>query len=254
MNKTISIAALAIMFAVTAARAQQPWTGQPAAPERPRDEAGAILLFGYTMHDAAFRALPGVPNCCPQYENAQSARFAGGLKYTRHLDGRFSLTARLLYADYTATFEAREQTLGSLDGEEAMLTFEHSLEARVQTLALEPVLEFRLLPFLTLGAGLNAAALVEKRYSQQEYLAAPAHAVYADGTRYRNRASGEIPETPGAVLSVVVVAGAIIPVNQSGTLAVHPEVGYLYGITGISGDTGWRVHAIRAGLAIVAVF
>ena len=44
-----------------------------------RNFYGAYIHFNYNLHDASFAKLPGIPNCCPNFENGNGNGFSLGL-------------------------------------------------------------------------------------------------------------------------------------------------------------------------------
>lgn len=218
------------------------------------EEFGVLLLFNYNIHTTKFQELPDIPNCCPEFTSGDGYGYAVGLVYARDIGTDISVSGRLLFSDASAKLVAVETLPVSINGETMQGTFEHSIDATIRTFGFEPLVHYRLIGKLRIGAGLNISAVTTHTFLQQEYLLSPAHGVFANGTRYRNQADGEIPRIAGGLISGEVTADIHVPLDAKGSVILHPEIGYIHGFTDIVDGLNWKPHALRAGLAVTKRF
>ena len=83
------------------------------APQASAQERSAFGLFGHfgiNMHTANFQKLPGVPNCCPRFEEGSGTGLSFGLLYELPLAELFALQLRAGYQSLSGELSAAEPT------------------------------------------------------------------------------------------------------------------------------------------------
>ena len=247
-NTRIVILAVMILLGAAVAppasvRAQVATAGRP-----------AYGLFGHVnlnSHTADFRALPGTPSCCPQYEDGSGTGFSIGGIYEWPLGGAFLLQLRAGYVDRSALLKAEEGMLVSGTDGPIPGTIEHSIDASISSLGLEPLGGYAILPGLSAWLGVHAGYVLAKRFEQRELLIEPSTAgTFENGLRTRNEQEGDIPDASAMDLSLLAGLSYALPLNDAGTLSLVPEVFYSYGLTGIVKDLTWNANMLRAGLSL----
>jgi hypothetical protein len=172
-----------------------------------QSERLSMYLGGYlgahgNMHLAQFGALPGVPNCCTSYGNVFSLGLAGGASLDFPFSETFELQTRIGYAGLSGTLQA-SQTIGNEpvlnDGpipteERRAIVVDHTLDAGLAMVALEPSLAFRVGSSLWVSAGARAGFLLQKTFAQRETLVQPDGYTFTNGSAVRNAVSADIPE------------------------------------------------------------
>lgn len=100
---------------------------------------GAFGNYNLNMYQADFRSFPGVPSCCPQYENGTGSGFTVGLLYELSLADQFRLALRAGYATRNGTMKRTEATVvaGNLPG-----IFEHQVDATLADIGIEPLVGY----------------------------------------------------------------------------------------------------------------
>ena len=217
---------------------------------RPAPGYGVFGNAHFNMHTADFRALPGVPSCCPQYTDGDGGGFGIGLLYEVPLGSRLSLALRGSYATHGALLLARELTVVNIDGASTGAIIEHSIDAGLSSLGLEPLVGYRLFGDLRFHAGGRIGYVLGKDYEQSEELIEPA-GTFENGMRVRNALSGDIPEASSLFGALVAGISYTLPMNEQGTLSLRPELLYSVGLTPVVSDLTWSANAARAGIALV---
>ncbi len=211
---------------------------------------GVFGNFHHNMHTADFRVLPGVPGCCPQYSDGDGSGIGLGLLYEIPLSTRVSLALRGSYATHSALLISREATTVGIGGVPTAAIIEHTIDAGLSSVGLEPLLGYRLSGELRFHAGGRIAAVLSKHYEQLEELIQP-DGTFENGMRIRNDLSGDIPNASSYFAALVTGISYTLPMNQQGTLFLRPELLYSFGLTPVVNDLTWSANAFRAGISVV---
>lgn len=214
---------------------------------------GVFGAVNYNLHRADFRALPGVPSCCPLFENGNGIAGSAGVLYETPLSPGMALQLRAGLFAGNAALTARQYEPVIIDGRETGGVFEHTVEARFFSVAFEPLVRIRLAGELSLLAGGHAGFVPGGSYSQKEEIVEPVdRGVFTDtGTRRRNENSGSLPDASPFEAALVAGVGYALPLNRTGTLHLVPEVMYTFGLTDVVRGLSWQVNTLRAGVSVV---
>lgn len=211
-------------------------------------------LFGdYNLvrHDAAFSSLPGVPNCCSEFEEGSGSGLTiGGLLELPLGDG-FGFGIRGAYTASSARLLGLEQSTVMVDGKGVPAVFEHRIDARIASIGLEPSLLYRVYGGTMLHLGTRIAMVTTGTFAQQEQILEPFDVgSYQNGSRIRNEYSGEIPE--GSTMEASLVAGISrdFPMGMGGRMRIAPEIFYTHSLTSIATGLSWNASALRVGVAL----
>lgn len=249
MNNTIAriLAALTIPICAVTADAQ--------SPLRPRwTLTGGLAL---NNHVADFRALPGVPNCCPRFENGAGTGPMFGLGYETPLGDGLLLSFGVGYMDHAALLSEREAVAVIAGGELRAGAFEHTIDASIASVGLEAGARYRVAEGLFLRGGLRAGVPLSPRYAQREQLVEPAATgTFLDslgrdsGSRTRNENSGDLPDASTILLHAVAGAEYELPLNDSRTVLLAPGVSYALGLTDVVAGRTWKPNALAFSLTL----
>ena len=207
------------------------------------------------LHLAQFGELPGVPNCCTSFGNVFSLGLAAGASLGIPLSQTLELQSRLGYAGLSATLSS-SQNIGNepvlSDGpvpteERRAIMVDHTLDAGLAMVALEPSLAYRAGSSLLLSAGIRAGFLLQKTFSQRETLVQPEGYTFTNGSTVRNAVEGSIPEAHALQLHGSVGVGYEFAL-RSGAL-VRPEVRAYVPVLAVT-TVDWRVLSIQAGVSV----
>jgi outer membrane protein OmpA-like peptidoglycan-associated protein len=213
--------------------------------------AGGLL----NMHNASFGALPGYTSCCTAFDNTSALGFAvGALSEVRLSDG-LELDARLGFSTMSASFALRQLIgnepvlvdgpVGNADRRDVIV--EHTLNAAVSLISLEPVLRYQLSSSLWVIGGVRAGYALSPTFDQQETLVSPEGYVFADGSAIRNQQSGAIPTA--TTINLHAALGAYYELWKSRSYRFGLDARYYYPITKAA-EVDWKVHSIHAGIAV----
>jgi outer membrane protein OmpA-like peptidoglycan-associated protein len=223
----------------------------------PDPNAVARGVYGdaaFIQHIADFRAIPGFPNCCPQFTNGKGVAPDFGIYYQLPLATQFYLYLRAGYVGYGATLTDREQTtVLDPNGLPTAGAFDHTIVASLGSIGIEPMVGYQVLGNLMVRAGGRLGYVITKSFSQQETIAEPANfGVFTDThTRTRNQFTNQaLPNANSIEGDLLVGLSYELPLNASGTFHAIPEAYYSYGLTQITHSLTWRANAVRAGVAI----
>jgi outer membrane protein OmpA-like peptidoglycan-associated protein len=197
---------------------------------------------------ADFRSFPGVPSCCPLYQDGSGSGFTAGLLYELPLADQFRLALRAGYSSRSGTMKRTENTTvaGNIPG-----IFEHQVDASISDIGIEPLLQYNPFASLWLNLGGRMAFVSTKNFSQKETIVSPANGIFPSGSSRRNVVSDqEIPD--GSSLYAAVVGGISydLPLNVKNTLILAPEVLYSLGITPVVSGLTWSSNSLRVGIAL----
>lgn len=217
------------------------------------------LYGGYNLnlHTASFRELPGIPNCCPRFESGLGSGFAGGGLVELPLSQKLLLDLRIGLAQHNGVLSATEPTGVILNGIPRTGEFEHTVDATLTTVGIDPMVGYRITERLIARAGFRAGVLLAKTFAQKEQITQPeGRGTFVDGngndthSRTRNEASSDIPNASAFQASIQAGVSYDLPLNKQQTLMAAPEILYSLPITGVLKDGGWQVHSLRFGIAL----
>ncbi len=226
-------------------------SAQPVAAPLPY-RVGAFGGLSLNRHPADFHGLPGVPSCCPVYESGSGTGFTAGALFEMPLGDLWSVSMRANYVAHDATLTSTENSMVE-DASGAMLPaiIEHRIDAGIGTLALQPMIGYRITGGLTVHAGGRIGILVRKSYEQRESLLEPVGTgTFENGLRTRNVLSGTVPDASPVQAGLVGGLSYALPLNTAGSLLLVPEVFYHLGVTGLVADRTWRANALTTGLSL----
>ncbi len=222
-----------------------------AQPRIETSQFGAYVHGNLNLHSANFQTLPGVPSCCPRYENGSGIGFGIGGFYDFVSASPFALEFRLGYSTLNATLKTDEfTTVLDASGNSAQGEFEHSVQASVGMLNLTPLAKYQFLPGLDILAGPTFGWIVSNAFTEKETLLEPNFGTFEDGLRVRNNVSGSTPNAEKLYLGGTAGFQYHLPLNASGTVFAVPEVLGTYGITPLVSGMNWRASSLTGGIAL----
>jgi len=214
-----------------------------------QDKTSRFGLFGdfaLFQHSSDFRGLPGLPTCCPRYDNGSGTGFFLGVGYDIPINTSFSLNLRGVFSSHKGTFTNTE-TRPVLDNTNTVVDgiFEHRLETTAGVIAFEPIIRYSVLGNLALNGGASLSYALQKNYTQQEMLLSPSTGTFGNGQRVELQNDGAIPQS--ASIGIAAIAGLSYDIPLSKTWTLVPEFLYKIGLTNEVQDLQWTVNAMRFG-------
>ena len=225
--------ALLFMFLATLSVALHAQTA--ANPDTMRAGFGVYGNYNLNFHSADFRKLPGVPNCCPRFETGDGSGFTFGALYVLPLEHSLAIDIRAGYTGYGALLSAREATTVSIEGSAAPGVFEHTIDASLSSIGIEPLADYRVWKTLSLMAGPRFAIVLSKKYDQKEEIVVPADRGVFQGldTRTRNIISGDIPDAGSLQFALLAGLRYEVPLNRKDVLSMKLDMILKYRLSAV---------------------
>jgi outer membrane protein OmpA-like peptidoglycan-associated protein len=213
---------------------------------------GAVADANLNEHFTAFKYLPGVPSCSPEFTHGSGFGGAFGIAANIPLSGNFSFGVRGVYSINSATLKASEATAISVGGVGTPATIDHSIAATLGLINLEPTINYTLFGQLHCFAGVGVGYLLQKQFAQKEVLSQPTDfGAFENGSRTRNVVQGTLPDAASILGSIVGGITYELPLNASGTLHALPELGWSQFVTPLVKGLPWNMAALSAGVSIM---
>jgi len=213
---------------------------------------GVFGDFNLNKHRVAFTGLPGVPSCCPKYETGNGTGLTAGVLLDIPFSVAWSLLLRASYVSHSSLVRADEATMIAVDGNPAPALIEHSIDARISSFGIEPMLTLSAFDRFRIMIGTHFGVNALSRFDQSERLVEPADVgTFENNLRVRNIVNNEIiPNASTIMASLLTGISYSLPMNDRGTLTLMPEIMYTHGLTPIVSSLSWKADAIRAGIAV----
>ncbi len=212
--------------------------------------AGVYAALGVNLYAADFRALPGVPSCCPQYESGSGIGFAVGAMFEHPVADGWAAGLRVLYADYGGALRAEEVETVDNGVESVEGMFEHTIQASITGIGFEPLMIYTPTPEWQFFAGGRLDVALTNTFYQEEELVSPEDVRFENDERVRLVSEGDIPDATALYGSVVVGLRYQVPLNAANTVVAVPELSGWYGFSPVVKDIDWAIHGVRLGLSI----
>lgn len=223
---------------------------------------GLFGQLGLNLHSGSFYGLPEALSCmeldAAPMGGDMGFGFGGGALFELPLNPKWFLEARLGYSSVGTTLATRADIGPTLvntgESDTATVISEHSLEASLGLIGGGITIGWRPLSIpVTFRLGPDFGIFMQKSYTQQEEIVEPSSAAFIgpndENTRIRNASSGDIRNT-AAQIAATVGADYELPMNADRTLLLVPELRYSFPITKVRSDLDWKIHQIRAGVAV----
>jgi len=214
---------------------------------------GIFSHYNYNQVIAGFKELPGIPNCCPEFDNGSGTGFSLGIFADYELPYSLRTGLRMGISSLNNKLSTIEGTIVRVGPDLVTGKFEHSIDASILDLSFEPFLAYNPVFGINLTAGVSIGYLITKNFHQEERIVEPAdRGVFVEtNTRIRIDTSGVIPGANDIISSLFVGIGYELPLNREGSLMLVPELYYYLGLSNIVKEVKWKINSIRAGISIV---
>ena len=184
-----------------------------------QDAYGVIAGYSLNLHNADFRAFPGVPSCCPKFEKGSGSGMNGGLVYQVPVSNNVRIALRGSYSRLNGTLERTETEVlsGGVQG-----SFIHQVVANLSDIGFEPLLQYSPVISFWINGGIRASYLATKTFSQKETVQNEGF-LFTNGSSSRNEVVNSTLPQPSTLL-VGIVAGLSydVPLNANSTVLLSP--------------------------------
>jgi outer membrane protein OmpA-like peptidoglycan-associated protein len=224
-------------------------SAQSASTER----YGVFVGYNFNFHTADFRALPGVPNCCPKFESGSGGGFALGALYETAISRRFWLTFQANYSTLNATLNRQEYVPALRLSDDYYFpdaAINHRIKARLSSIGVAPVLTLNPVGGLRLHAGMELALLNGIQYDQIEEMSAEGLVFKENLKRTRNEFSGNLSQINKFQTSLMFGTSIELPLNRLRTMIIAPQAQFRIGLSNLSESVSWKANAFQIGIAL----
>jgi outer membrane protein OmpA-like peptidoglycan-associated protein len=212
---------------------------------------GAFWDYNINQQRVGFSALPGVGNCCPEFEDAVGTGITAGILFDVHVDPLWMLSFRLSYGTHDATITDTEGLYIQTEGKVQSASIRHAIDSKLSSIDFDFLAGYSLYAGLRLHAGARLGHYVLAEYEQNESLIEPLrYGTFENGRRIRNEQSGEISDVQSLAASLLGGISYHLPLNKSGTVVFAPEFHYVLNLTSVVDGLDWNTDAYHIGIAI----
>ncbi|MDC1068099.1 OmpA family protein [Candidatus Kapabacteria bacterium] len=229
------------------------------ALEREKISYGIYADYGINILNVDFGSLPGIPNCCNNFDKGNGYAFSlGGVGYYnfKNYVPKLKGGLRLTYYQSSNDFSIKEGETFSVDNQPYEGEFEHLLTTKIQYLNIYPVLEYNIYDKLNLNLGLDFRIPINSNYNQSEIISDPIdRGVFPDTrTNIRNEKDGEIPNLNPLASFISIGVNYELPLNNKRSLIAKPEIGFDYALnSNVDGITFYE-NRIKIGVEVLFNF
>ncbi|MFC2131504.1 OmpA family protein [Bacteroidota bacterium] len=215
--------------------------------------------YNYNIHSVNFQELPGIPNCCPNFETGTGNGFSIGMLYEKPLTDNILVGSRAFFATIGATLSKIEPLISGVivEGQLRDGEFEHIIEADISTAGIEAYAGYKIIDDFMIRTGLRVSNVMTKTYDQVEKLTKPVgYGTFLDslkndsGKRTRNEFADNIPQANSLYLFAFAGLSYDLPMNKSGSLVISPEINFSYGFSPVVDNYDWHINYLSAGIAM----
>ena len=212
--------------------------------------AGVYLGVNVNLYSVDnLQGMPGVPSCCPGFDEGMGLGIAVGGLVETPLNDWFSVGARLYLSTYNGHLIDEETEVVDDEGFAANAIFEHRIDADIQAVAIEPVGLIEVVEDLKFFAGVRGDVVLRKLFAQQEQIITPDNIVYENGRRIRFEFDGAVPN--GTSFQGAVLAGLRYDfyLGEDNEFVIAPEISAWYSPTPVISNESWKIHGIRLAIS-----
>ncbi len=215
-----------------------------------RNRYGILGNYNLNRHSSDFSQLPGVTNCCPDFEDGEGIGFTAGLLFELPYNERLSVILRTIYAQYNADFTDDEQKTMLHQGEPTDIITTHDLTTELSDIALEALISVKPIGNFSLTGGFYGGYIFGKKIEQDEKLKSPSNLTFDNGRKVRYPSSRDIQDASAFRAALTGGISYDIAFDKDNTIIVAPEILYTYGLSPLVPSLTWNADMIRFGLSV----
>ena len=211
---------------------------------------GAFAGGNANFHAASFGSIAGFPSCCPQYTSGAGLTPAAAVFVEIPLSNILSHMVRVTLSDMSGRMSSVETVPVIVSHRLTDAKIQHTLEANIKGIGIEPLVHFRLSDAIGVFTGLRCEFSLKGTIDQREELVAPDVGTFENGSRIRNTQSGNIFALQPIVVSAIGGLRVELPMNKDASVLFIPELSFGFGLNTVTGSEEWRVHSLRLGASL----
>ena len=197
----------------------------------------------YTADD--LQGLPGIPSCCPGYDQGGGIGVAVGAMAETPINEWFSVGGRLYINTYNGALIHEETVVVDDEGFATEAIFQHRIDADIWATSIEPVAVFGFSEDAKFFTGFRGDVIVRKLFRQEERILEPETIVFENGKNVRMEYEGSIPGGTSFQGSAVFGFRYDFYVDSDRQWVVSPEISGWYSLSPVVADESWKSHGIR---------
>ncbi|TAE27266.1 MAG: hypothetical protein EAZ92_09570 [Candidatus Kapaibacterium sp.] len=264
LKSLVSATALAAMLLTGIGISIGVETAEAQIPKPRKFSIGVSGGFGADFGSANFLELPTAPIFAPRTGGSnEPAAYAGatnigtwsaGIVMEYLVTEQLSVGLRGAYSVQNSNLLTRSNyRVGRSDGTFDDGTSEFTLNANIQSVAIEPMVGYNIVEGLNVHLGARVNVTVGSAYTQRETLIAPTDGgFFTTGGRIRNERTGTLPNVSS--VTIAPMAGLSYNINLTDRLILTPEAFFAYGIMPLVSDlpqnSVWTASSARAGVSV----
>ncbi len=212
--------------------------------------------IGYNTYPASFSRLPGVPNCCPTFNDTYGVAYSikGIIEY--HFDN-IGIFSNLALNNYSGEFTQIENQLFAVNNEPVLGSFNHFLNFSITNIAFEVGINYYF-DNLLLGLSIESALPINSKFNQYESVSAPNKKIYFldsngnnSGKSIRNEFNGKIPDLASINLIPKINLSYDISIKADNSLILRPQLSFNYQLNNIVDNLNWKKYSFDFSVNIL---
>jgi outer membrane protein OmpA-like peptidoglycan-associated protein len=210
---------------------------------------GVLAGGSYVHHEASFQRLGDYPSCCPSFTGGDAFSIHAGAFYRKPLTSFLAIEGRFVAAGEHGSMKDQETTFVA-DLRDTLrvvrATLEHTLDASLLTLGIEPIIAMRLTKGFDLLVGSRIGVNIQQSFQQTETLTKPEdYGAYLGADRTWVATQAQIPNTQPVRFSILAGMRARLPQRPASSVGLGFELIYSHGLTNVVSGVPWLVHQLR---------
>jgi hypothetical protein len=202
-------------------------------------------------HSVAFSVLPGVPNCCGQFDEGSGWDYAAGALIEKYITEDITISLALSFDRIGGRLAETERTWISADDQLEPAEINHTIDTYITSLSLTPAVNYNPFRDFWISGGIFAGWPAEAQFKQKETLIKPATwGTFENGSRIRNLREGSIEDISPLLFAFAFSAMYELPLNRKETSFITPHLTASLPISSALKSESWNIFRIQAGVYI----
>ena len=212
-------------------------------------------VYGYGMfqqHLVDFKNLPGIPSCCDGFKNTTGTGYSFGLMSDIPFNRRIGLQFRAGFAQKSVLLQREQNEVIHIDRMPFPGTFRQSIDTKINSFIIEPMLTFTLMNQLYFGAGPWMGITSSSSYYQKEEVVFPEQGgVFIENQLpIRNEVRGSLLQLRSTSFGTCAGLWVEIPLTRNKKFFLSPEIFYVGTFTPVLTDISWNtINSFRYGIS-----
>ena len=197
-----------------------------------------------------FNQLPGVPNCCPNFDHGEGVGINADLFLEYRLFAYNQIRFKAGLTLLSAFISKIEPEWVIVNEKLYPASISHEIISAFPMITSELVYKYGTPVGLYFFAGFSIGYIMNSNFEQKEILVKPENeGTFENGLRTRNYAKGEIEDASSFLFSPLVGAEFDLPLDEFSTYVLTPSFAFYLGLNSILKSEEWNVMYFSIGLS-----